>query len=175
MIIDESDERIFRYFSQFYQCTKSDKVFTICLTATAFEGDESNLEYSALKELDYKIYKHSSKKEDYVPVVHQTRDLGKFEDYRSFILKESEKCAVLIYATGELYNSLAEEPNVMTINADTPYQFLETMDAKLGERYPVVIINDDFGGRGLNFRAKNNPHGITMLILGTFPDQRTHD
>jgi hypothetical protein len=34
------------------------------------------------------------------------------------------------------------------------------------------MINEDYGGRGLNFRAANNPRGITMLILGTFPYSR---
>jgi len=47
------------------------------------------------------------------------------------------------------------------------------MDAKLGAYYPVFLINDEYGGRGLNFRAQTNPHGITMLILGTFPDRIT--
>ena len=47
------------------------------------------------------------------------------------------------------------------------------MDARLGPYYPVFLINEEYGGRGLNFRAQSNPHGITMLILGTFPDRIT--
>ena len=47
------------------------------------------------------------------------------------------------------------------------------MDVKQDNRYPVYLINGKFGGRGLNFRAKENKAGILMLILGTFPDKRT--
>ena len=68
-------------------------------------------------------------------------------------MKESEKCGVLIYATGNEYESLCEEPNVTPVTAQTNYLLLETMDTKVGARYPVYIINDVYGGRGLNFRA----------------------
>jgi len=47
------------------------------------------------------------------------------------------------------------------------------MDCKHGPYYPVFMINDQYGGRGLNFRAQNNPHGITLLILGPFLDEKT--
>ena len=47
------------------------------------------------------------------------------------------------------------------------------MDAKIGAYYPVFMINESYGGRGLNFRAQNNAEGITMLILGSFLDRRT--
>ena len=56
------------------------------------------------------------------------------------------------------------------VTEDTSYLALEKMDEKKGPRFPVYMINDKFGGRGLNFRAPNNAFGITMLILGTFPD-----
>ena len=35
------------------------------------------------------------------------------------------------------------------------------------------MINDQYGARGHNFRAQRNSFGITMLILGAFPDERT--
>ena len=59
----------------------------------------------------------------------------------------------------------------MHVTEETNYLLLETMDARVGPRFPVYIINDDYGGRGLNFRAAYNPLGITLLILGTFPDK----
>ena len=55
----------------------------------------------------------------------------------------------------------------------TPWRALETMDAKHGAYYPVFMIGDHYGGRGLNFRARTNPHGITLLILGPFADNKT--
>ena len=44
------------------------------------------------------------------------------------------------------------------------------MGDKFTHRFPVFLINSEFGGRGLNFRAATSVHGITLLILGTFPD-----
>ena len=49
------------------------------------------------------------------------------------------------------------------------------MEEKKNGRYPVYLINSEFGGRGLNFRAKGNTEGITMLILGSFSDYRTRN
>ena len=106
MIIDESDERMFRDLSAFYSGTKSDKVYIICLTATAYDGSEDCLQSRALEELGYKVYCNSDKKEDFNPVIHQSLHIGSLEEYRSLILRESEKCGVLIYATGTEYESL---------------------------------------------------------------------
>ena len=36
-------------------------------------------------------------------------------------------------------------------------------------------MNEQYGGRGLNFRAAHNRHGITMLICGAFPNQIARD
>ena len=63
---------------------------------------------------------------------------------------------------------------MIPVTADTPYLALETMDSKVrGDRYPIFMIDNKYGGRGHNFRAATNSFGITMLILGTFPDERT--
>ena len=40
MIVDESDERMFKDLESFYKDSESEKVITICLTATAYEGEE---------------------------------------------------------------------------------------------------------------------------------------
>ena len=55
----------------------------------------------------------------------------------------------------------------------TDWKVFETMDAKIESYYPVYMIDDKYGGRGLNFRARSNPHGITLLILGSFVDDKT--
>ena len=108
MIVDESDERMFKDLSSYYCDTKSKKVKTICLTATAYEGAEGSemIEEYALKKLGYKVYKNSSKKEDFEPTIHEAREIGTLEAYRTLILKESERACVLIYATGTEYESL---------------------------------------------------------------------
>ena len=43
MIIDESDERMFRNLEEFYKKTKSEKIYVICLTATAYDGADDDL------------------------------------------------------------------------------------------------------------------------------------
>ena len=45
------------------------------------------------------------------------------------------------------------------------------MDAKMGPRYPVYLISDKYGAIGLDFRAASSPHGITLLIAGSFPNK----
>jgi hypothetical protein len=172
MLIDESDDRSFGDVDGFCKDLKSDKVFTIFLTATAYEGEEDCLERSLMDELGYKIYKNSAKKEDFDPVVHETRDLKSLEEYRSLILKESELCGVLIYANGTEYASLSEEDIVTPVTSELDLLRIETMDAKVGPRFPVFMINEEYGGRGLNFRAQTSPLGITMLIIGSFPCSR---
>ena len=70
MIIDESDDRMFKDMEAFYKATKSDKVITICLTATPYDGDANGLQAITLNELGYQIYHYSDKQEDYIPKIH---------------------------------------------------------------------------------------------------------
>ena len=69
MIIDESDERMFKDLETFYKKTRTDKVFVICLTATPYDGAENGIQKTAINELGYKIYKNSDKEEDYSPKI----------------------------------------------------------------------------------------------------------
>ena len=100
MIIDESHAKMFTDLSSFYKATKTDKVSTICLTATPFEGQDNGMQMDALNEMGYKIYKNSDKEEDYNPTIHSEIKLGTIDKFRSYILNESEKCGVLVYANG---------------------------------------------------------------------------
>ena len=47
------------------------------------------------------------------------------------------------------------------------------MDVKTEGSYPVFLINKNYGGRALDYRAENNSHGICMLICDGFRDTRT--
>ena len=173
MIIDESDERMFRDLGTFYKKTKADKVFVICLTATPYEGDDDGIQKSAIDALGYKIYKNSDKEEDYNPKITKQVELGTIDRFRTFILHESDKCGVLVYANGREYEQLKLEENITPVDEVDSYLPFETMDAPHGPRYPVFLISEEFGNRGLNFRAASNPLGITLLILGKFPDPTT--
>ena len=44
------------------------------------------------------------------------------------------------------------------------------MDRKQGSSYPVYLANDDYGMRGLNYRAPRNELGICMIICNAFPN-----
>jgi hypothetical protein len=170
MIIDESHARMFKDLHGFYKATKTDKVMTICLTATPFEGDNDGLQMSALKEIGYKVYKNSNREEDYNPQINKNVELGTIDKFRSFILAESEKCGVLVYANGNEFECLKLEDNIHEVTEKMDHRLFSTMDAKLGHRYPVYLISNKYGGIGLDFRAVSNQLGITLLILGSFPD-----
>ena len=115
MIIDESDERMFRDLDAFYRKTKSEKVYTICLTATAYEGSNTGIMRRVIDELGYKIYTNNNKQEDFDPTVHKTIKLVYLEDKRAFINKESLKCGVLIYANDTDYDVLKQEDGVISV------------------------------------------------------------
>ena len=56
---------------------------------------------TALDEIGYKVYKNSDNKDDYNPQINRKIELGTIDKFRTFILAESEKCGVLVYANGE--------------------------------------------------------------------------
>ena len=47
------------------------------------------------------------------------------------------------------------------------------MDVRTEDSYPVYLINENYGGRALDYRAAKNNHGICMLICNAFRDKRT--
>ena len=100
-------------------------------------------------------------------------ELGTIDKFRTFILQESERCGVLVYANGKEYEQLKNEDNITAVSEVDSHLPFETMDAKVGPRYPVYLISENFGTRGINFRAVNSDLGITLLILGSFPDPTT--
>jgi hypothetical protein len=80
---------------------------------------------------------------------------------------------VLIYATGEMYSKLVNDHNVPQVTEDTPAEDLRSMDVSKGGCYPVYLINEDYGSRGVDYRAERNPSGICMIICSPFSDRRT--
>ena len=121
MIIDESDERMWSDLMDFYKKTKSDKVYVICLTATAYDGADDDLQRTALKELSYVVYYNSKKKPEFDPQIHRSIAMEGLAEYRTIIHKEREKNAVLIYATGTEFAALADEPGVTPVTPQIPY------------------------------------------------------
>ena len=87
MIIDEADAHMFRYLKAFYNGTKSEKVHVICLTATAYDGNDDGLQRKVISELGYKVYRNSDKREDFEPIINERILIDDFGKYRSLILK----------------------------------------------------------------------------------------
>ena len=80
---------------------------------------------------------------------------------------------MLVYATGPLYDKLVSDYGLKKVTVDTSDEDLRKMDERDGDFYPVYIINDEYGIRGLDYRAANNVHGICMIICSSFSDMRT--
>ena len=82
---------------------------------------------------------------------------------------------VLIFATGKLFDDLKKEMGVVEVTAMTPDSDLRQMDKKSGSHYPVYLINEEYGIRGLDFRAPNNNGGICMIICSAFSKMRNRN
>ena len=81
--------------------------------------------------------------------------------------------AVLIYANGDLHDILADEYKVTQVTSDTPEADLRSMDKSKDGLYPVYLISEEYGIRGLDYRAEKNSFGICMIICSSFSDHRT--
>ena len=84
-----------------------------------------------------------------------------------------ESRAVLIYATGDLLRDLEKDYFVKRVTPETPDKDLRSMDVRTDGNYPVYLISEDYGIRGLDYRAPLNPAGICMIICSPFSDRRT--
>lgn len=71
---------MFRDLDAFYKETKSENVIAICLTATAYDGSADGLERTVIDAMGYKIYSNSDKEEDFIPVIHESRDIGSLDE-----------------------------------------------------------------------------------------------
>jgi hypothetical protein len=47
------------------------------------------------------------------------------------------------------------------------------MDKATNGDYPVYLLNEEYGIRGLDYRAESNPLGICLVICSPFSDLRT--
>ena len=61
----------------------------------------------------------------------------------------------------------------MKVTEATPDKDLRSMDVPTDDTYPVYLINEKYGCRGLDYRAKENVHGICMIICSPFSDKRS--
>ena len=107
--------------------------------------------------MKHKLYYNSDKAANLTPQVNETMLIQTKDNYEKLINQKRQTQAVLIYANGTLFASLAEIDGVTVVTKDTLPDELTSMDQKRGLHYPVMMINQDYGTRGLNFRAASSP------------------
>ena len=79
-----------------------------------------------------------------------------------------------MYATGDTFNQVKTHEGVTEVTKHTPDKDLRQMGTKgKDSKYPVYLINEDYGTRGLDFNSPGNPLGICMLILNEFSNKRS--
>ena len=108
-----------------------------------------------------------------MPKVEEFAELACAENVMKEVNRRMDSCAVLIYANGDLHDNLAKEDLVTRVTPETPAADLRSMDVTKWGIYPVYLINEKYGIRGLDYRAEKNPIGICMLICSMFSDNRT--
>lgn len=64
---------------------------------------------------------------------------------------------------------------MVEVTAAIPDSDLRKMDKKSGACFPVYLVNEDYGIRGLDFRAPNNAGGICLIICSAFSKKRARN
>ena len=59
------------------------------------------------------------------------------------------------------------------MNDETPAEELRSLDKKVDGVYPVYLINEENGMRGIDYRSANNRLGSCMLVVSPFSDRRS--
>ena len=102
------------------------------------------------------------------PLVNESIEIKTVAAYKKLIDDKKKTQAVLIYANQPLFSSLLEIDGIEVVTKDTDKDELNNLDKRKGLYYPVKIISNDYGTRGLNFRAPQSKEGICMIIGGSF-------
>jgi hypothetical protein len=145
----------------------------VCLTATPDDGFADGNESKVINLMGYKRIKTGDKNDMIAPEINNRESLRSAYDAITLVNSYNTTRGVLIYAVGGLYDQLAQEPNVKKVTLETPPEDLRRMDIRSGGLYPVFLINDKYGIRGLDYRAAGNKLGICMIICSMFSDRRT--
>ena len=95
-----------------------------------------------------------------MPDIHAHANLKDETDVMDRVHKERKSRGVVIYATNDLYDKLSDKEEVTVVKYNTDDDLLQKLDVKGEGGYPVYLVNDQYGIRGLDFRARKNPLGI---------------
>lgn len=107
------------------------------------------------------------------PTVDETKEIRTKDAYQKLIDEKKKTQPVLVYANQPLFGQLAELDGLKIVTAQTSTESLTSMDVKVGMHFPVMMVDDSYGIRGINFRAPSSNLGICMIIGGSFGDRRS--
>ena len=158
---------------EFATSTTGEKLQVVCLTATPDDGMNDGCERNLMNLMGYRLIRTGEKQDLEAPKVDAYFEVNHPDDVMNQAYYWYDSRAVLIYANGKLNDTLANDYLVTRVTPDTPEADLRSMDEKKNGHYPIYLINEEYGIRGLDYRAEKNPHGICMLICSEFSDKRT--
>ena len=134
VLVDESDEIIFKDLVLFYQKTKAPETKVICLTATADDGFKEGSEHKVLEALKFKVYQNSDNEEsidENQPKIHAEKKITCSEDLNAVVHEETKWRTVLIFAKQRYYEMAKLIKGIVEVK-DTTKDDLATLHKKRG-------------------------------------------
>ena len=173
LIVDESDDVIMKNPKKFAQSILNEKVKVICLTATPDDGLEQGSEKVLIDLLKFKRIFTEKKGNMVEPKIDERAKLPTTDEIMTLVKNYRTSRGVLVYANDPYYSELINDHNLTKVDQNTPDADLRSMDKQTGGLFPVFVINENYGTRGLDYRAPGNPLGIMMIICSPFSDRRS--
>ena len=158
---------------KFVKKTMDENLQVVCLTATPDDGIDDGSERNLLNLMGYKLIRTGAKQDLEEPKIDTRARLKCATDVMDQVREFCETRAVLIYANEPLISILEKDHFLKRVTIETPDSDLRSMDVRKNGSYPIYLISEDYGIRGLDYRAPSNPFGICMIICDPFPDWRT--
>ena len=158
---------------KFAQSISNEKIRVICLTATPDDGLSEGSERVLIDLLEFKrIY--TEKNEDMVePKIDEKAVIPTALEIMTLVNSYRTSRGVLVYVNEPCSTELVNVHKLVKVDKHTPDAALRNMDKQKEGLYPVFVVNENYGTRGLDYRAPNNPLGILMIICSAFPDKRS--
>ena len=164
LIVDESDEVMFKNLKTFWNKINKEDRSVVCLTAAADDNWKGGVEEQALKTMGFKVYRNSRLVDLKTPQIHQLADVSDSNKLIEMIGQQRLKRGVLVYVDDTMMSEISVVEDYKVVSEDTPDEDLRAMDKKMYNQYPVFLIGKRYGNRGLDYRAINNRLGICLII-----------
>ena len=123
--------------------------------------------------MGYKAIKSEKHKEFKMPDIHMRTPLADENAVMNLVREQRKTRGIVIYAKKPLFDKLKTFDEVTTVTYNLDDGLLQNLDRKGEDGYPVYLVSDEYGIRGLDFRAPKNPLGISEVICSPFKDKRT--